>query len=352
MPTDFNSIFSSVEKKLSKDPHARIYNPGDITMGSFIPYGIPTRIPQLDLALKHPGLPAGKIVEFFGFEYSGKTTAALHLIASIQKMGGAALLIDTERAFDEDRASNLSIDIEKNFKIIETDTIESTFRSIDSTIKSLIDSEWNKPSIVVVDSITGVQSECIMEQDFGAEPRVGQDARTIRGGSRKLLPLIAKSKALVVFINHAISTIASNKYAKQSMAAGGHALKFASTVRIEFKGGADLKTPDKEKVLGKKVYIKIEKLRGELESPGFEAGLLNRVGFDMVEGLLEALVSAGVVTKPNSKTYRLDDQDIEFAKGDWASIIESLGGIDAMYGWFLKRAQELGIIKPWSIING
>ena len=42
----------------------------------------------LDLALGIGGIPKGRIIEIYGPESSGKTTVALHIIASAQKAGG------------------------------------------------------------------------------------------------------------------------------------------------------------------------------------------------------------------------------------------------------------------------
>ncbi|MDB5396870.1 MAG: recA, partial [Rhodospirillales bacterium] len=42
----------------------------------------------LDIALGIGGLPKGRVVEIYGPESSGKTTLALHVIASAQKAGG------------------------------------------------------------------------------------------------------------------------------------------------------------------------------------------------------------------------------------------------------------------------
>jgi recombination protein RecA len=39
-------------------------------------------------------------MQIYGPESSGKTTLALHSIAEVQKIGGKALLIDAEHAFD------------------------------------------------------------------------------------------------------------------------------------------------------------------------------------------------------------------------------------------------------------
>ena len=45
----------------------------------------------LDLALGIGGVPAGRIIEIFGPESSGKTTLCLHIIANAQAKGGPVL---------------------------------------------------------------------------------------------------------------------------------------------------------------------------------------------------------------------------------------------------------------------
>ena len=49
----------------------------------------------LDLALGVGGVPRGRIVEIYGPESSGKTTLALHILASAQKKGGEVLPEDS-----------------------------------------------------------------------------------------------------------------------------------------------------------------------------------------------------------------------------------------------------------------
>ena len=68
---------------------------------------IPTGSIALDVALGVGGLPRGRVVEVYGPESSGKTTVALHAVASAQAAGGIAAFIDAEHALDPEYAKAL-----------------------------------------------------------------------------------------------------------------------------------------------------------------------------------------------------------------------------------------------------
>ena len=57
-------------------------------------------------------MPAGRIIEIFGPEASGKTTLAMHVIAQAQKNGGICAFIDAEHALDPAHAARLGINID------------------------------------------------------------------------------------------------------------------------------------------------------------------------------------------------------------------------------------------------
>ena len=67
---------------------------------------------SLDLALGIGGVPRGRIVEIYGPESSGKTTLALHILASAQKTGGEVAFIDVEHALEPAYARALGVDID------------------------------------------------------------------------------------------------------------------------------------------------------------------------------------------------------------------------------------------------
>ena len=65
---------------------------------------------SLDLALGNGGVPRGRIIEIYGPESSGKTTLALHILASAQKTGGEVAFIDVEHALDPVYARALGVE--------------------------------------------------------------------------------------------------------------------------------------------------------------------------------------------------------------------------------------------------
>jgi len=352
---DFEDIFKGVHSTLDKHANTSILKAGDIHLDSRAPFGILTGIPELDYRLGRPGLPAGKIIEYFGFEMSGKTTAAFHALAQAQRKGGAGIYIDAEASWDESKAIICGIDPYSNFSIAEPNTVEGIFLTLEAVVDNLLAAKWNKPFVAIVDSVTSVQTNRGMETEIGAEPRVGEEARVIRHAVRKLHKKWAKANMVVIFINHAIANIASSPFAKQSTSSGGHIIKFQSSVRISFSSGSDITKQVKgEKIrTGMKSFLQIVKLKGSpLVFPKIECLLTNDCGFDSVASLLEAMIKSGMVAD-KSKSYALDieGQDaISFSKNEWSGVVESLGGFSKLYDWWIDMCIKEGKMQPWSEI--
>ena len=103
-----DTAIAQLEKQFGKGTIMRL---GD-TGGSIEVEAVSTGSLALDAALGIGGMPKGRVVEVYGPEGSGKTTIALHLIASVQKEGGTAAFIDAEHALDPVYAEALGVDAE------------------------------------------------------------------------------------------------------------------------------------------------------------------------------------------------------------------------------------------------
>lgn len=339
-------------KKVKKGEQGlRITTGDDVQLASHVPFGLPSGIPQFDLAIGKPGYPAGRLVEFFGFEMSGKSTASLQAIASCQRLGGLAMYIDTECTFAEgrDRARKCGVSIENLQMPEEVDSLEKVFDCIDSFLVTLEAIEWKGPSIIVVDSITAVESEGNAGKELREESRVGQDARVLRKSLKRLTPKISKQKTCVIFVNHAISNIGG--FGNNKTSAGGHAIKFWASLRVDFTFLAQIvkgaKGDDDRQYEGQKVQIAVRKNKvGRTASPEFEIpNLVN--GFDMYSSLLEGFRYIGLVEVINQKSYHYKPTETTFQTKEWPALVQSLGGPDQLYDFFLEKAQELKKISPY-----
>src|SRR5262249_15245064 len=110
---------------------------------------IPTGSIALDVALGIGGLPRGRVVEIYGPESSGKTTVALHAIASAQRTGGIAAFIDAEHALDPDYARALGVDTDA-LLVSQPDTGEQALEITDMLVRS------GALDIIVIDSVAAL----------------------------------------------------------------------------------------------------------------------------------------------------------------------------------------------------
>lgn len=348
MPSDFDALFNSVSKGIKKDPMASLHKAGDITIKSFVPFGVLTGLPLLDLRIGRPGWPAGRCVELYGFEASGKSTLALTAIAQAQRKGGSGIYIDTEKTWDEERAWDIGVDTENNFAVADADSVEAGFRLVQEIVKAKKEAGINKPLVVVIDSITGVSNEYMRDRIIGEERRIGDDARAIRTGMRMIVSDVAAAKINLFMVNHAISKVAATPYAKQSQAAGGHAIKLFSSVRCNLAHKGWIRhEEDKNLRIGQEVAIELEKLKGSRNKyPKMTANLMGDIGFDTKESLLEACIEAEIVEhKKGDKSYKFNEA--EFPKRDWPQIIDQNGGVNKMYDYFIERCVQEGKLSPW-----
>jgi recombination protein RecA len=154
---------------------------------------IPTGSIALDIALGIGGLPRGRVVEIYGPESSGKTTVALHAVASAQKAGGIAAFIDAEHALDPDYAQKLGVDTDA-LLVSQPDTGEQALEIADMLIRS------GAIDIIVIDSVAALVPRAEIEGEMG-DSHVGLQARLMSQALRKLTGTINSTNTTMIFIN-------------------------------------------------------------------------------------------------------------------------------------------------------
>lgn len=348
-------ILERTSKKLEKDMTVSLHGAGDPGIAAYVPFGVSSGIPELDLNLGGKcGLPAGKIIEYYGFEMCGKTTAALHAIAECQRKGGMALFIDTEQSFSAERATDIGVDITR-LAVASAYTIEAIFNCAEEFIASVEESGFKGPVLIVVDSVTAVPTEFDADNEITKEARVGQEAKQIRRGVRRLQGMLSKAKLTTIFINHNVSKIGGMAFARQSQSAGGHAIKFFAAVRVEFINAGKITAQRQgEKVrLGQKIKLRIDKLKNaELMRDQVDELRLLENGFDMTHSLFCAAEKTGFITKPTKtgKVYVIfkdAEHHTEFTDDEWPRLVSELGGYRKVYDMWVEHGKVNGILSPW-----
>ena len=270
----------------------------------------------LDVALGIGGLPRGRIVEVYGPEASGKTTIALHAIASAQKAGGTAAFIDAEHALDPIYAAKLGVDIDA-LLVSQPDTGEQALEITDMLIRS------GSIDVIVIDSVAALVPRAEIEGEMG-DTNVGLQARLMSQALRKLTGAISNTDTTAIFINQLREKIGVF-FGSPETTSGGKALKFYASVRLDIRRIETLKDGQNNAV-GNRSRVKV--VKNKLASP------FKQAEFDIIfgEGISRegSLIDFGV------------EQDIVNKSGAWYTFDgEQLGQGKENSRKFLKENPEI-----------
>lgn len=246
---------------------------------------IPSGTLGLDLALGG-GYPKGRIIEIYGPESSGKTTLTLHAIAEVQKKGGTAAFIDAEHALDPAYAKKLGVDTE-NLLVSQPDNGEQALEIAETLVRS------NAVDLVVIDSVAALVPQAEIEGDMG-DSHMGLQARLMSQALRKLTGIINKSKATVIFINQIRMKIGV-MFGNPETTAGGNALKFYSSVRLDIRRIGQLKVGDEVKGNRTKVKVVKNKIAPPFRIAEFD--IMYNEGISKIGDTIDLAEKYGIVDK-------------------------------------------------------
>ncbi|KAG5410319.1 hypothetical protein IGI04_006638 [Brassica rapa subsp. trilocularis] len=236
----------------------------------------------------------------YGPESSGKTTLALHAIAEVQKLGGNAMLVDAEHAFDPSYSKALGVDVE-NLIVCQPDNGEMALEIADRMCRS------GAVDLICVDSVSALTPRAEIEGEIGMQ-QMGLQARLMSQALRKMSGNASKAGCTLIFLNQIRYKIGVY-YGNPEVTSGGIALKFFASVRLEIRSAGKIKSSKGDEDIGLRARVRVQKSKVSRPYKQAEFEIMFGEGVSKLGCVLDCAEIMEVVVKKGS-WYSYEDQRV------------------------------------------
>ncbi|KAI5674596.1 hypothetical protein M9H77_14960 [Catharanthus roseus] len=279
------AAMNDINNSFGKGSVTRLGSAGGALVETF-----PSGCLTLDFALGG-GIPKGRIVEIYGPESSGKTTLALHAIAEVQRLGGNAMLVDAEHAFDPAYSKSLGVDVE-NLIVCQPDNGEMALEIADRMCRS------GAVDLICIDSVSALTPRAEIEGEIGMQ-QMGLQARLMSQALRKMSGNASKAGCTLIFLNQIRYKIGVY-YGNPEVTSGGIALKFFASVRLEIRPIGKIKSVKGDEDIGLKVRVRVQKSKVSRPYKQAEFEIIFGEGVSKLGCILDCAEMADIVLKKGS----------------------------------------------------
>lgn len=261
------------------------------------PYHINTGLFNLDFILSDGrGIPTS-VIQYYGGENSGKTTAALQAMQGAQKRGMDCFYINAERALTESLVKCFPDLDSTKVQWIDPDGGEAALNAMKIILKTVPE------AFVVLDSVPACLPKEVLDNEAGKK-EMARLASLFAPVMPDFKRLAWANKSVVLLINQVRDNLSPMGY--KPVIPGGHALKFYSDIRVRFRSGAKIKQDGN--IIGHDLIATVDKTRGQGAHKQSTSTLIYGRGFDPCFDILRTALSFGIVTK-NGSWITFDDKN-------------------------------------------
>lgn len=296
------------------------------------------------------GIPRGYITEIFGNESCGKTTLALECVKTVQNMGESCLWVDYEHSLRTQKyyLRNLGIKINtSSFIAIGPDNYEQGINMLGKALTY-------KPAMIVIDSLAAATPSAVANGDADATQAPGLHARLTSLFLSWVNKRLEKSNTALVILNQKRKAIKGQyESGPDEVTAGGMAIRFYPTIRIEMKSMGKETVATKSDLTGMddKVAVnqttKVTVVKSKLDMPWRSAPIYIKFGqgIDGLRSLIELAIKKKVITGSGWYEFKHQDESLNFKRQGvgqvWKYLVENPRVVDALYPLCLPEVDTL-----------